>query len=299
MPKKQRMADKVCNANGCNNLVGAHGAKGLCPKHYRQYKHDGKLPLKEGETRQRCRVVGCKRWAEVTGLCQAHYYRRKRTGDFGTADIRPNIKRPPVCTVAGCGRKHYSRGYCRMHYGRWYHGAEDIEHTVRPLISNLISEYKAEYDVWQGIKARCNNPNHKGYRNYGGRGIRVCDRWMEKPYGFKNFLEDMGPRPKGEYPSGFARYSIDRIDVNGPYSPDNCRWTTRYIQAANTRLGPRGDSRTIGVWQVHAKYGDYWVATIGVDGEHIIEWAKSEEEAVAKRKELERKYLGKELKPNP
>lgn len=287
MSKKIKMADRACSAEGCNSLVGLHGSRGLCPKHYRQYKREGKLPLRDGEVRQKCKVDGCERWAEVTGLCQAHYYRQKRTGKFGTAKIRQIIERPTSCTIPGCGKKHYCQGYCKMHYERWYRGTEDIEHVVY----GLISEYREEYNVWLGMKQRCYYQGHTGYENYGGRGIKVCDRWTEKPYGFKNFLDDMGPRPKGEYPSGFARYSIDRIDVNGDYCPENCRWVTRYVQAANTRAGSKGDSEKIGVWQVHAKYGDYWVATIGVDGKQIIKWAKTEKEAIKIREELEKEYI--------
>jgi 5-methylcytosine-specific restriction endonuclease McrA len=77
---------------------------------------------------------------------------------------------------------------------------------------------------WMGIIARCENPNHRHYRHYGGRGIKVCDRWRNS---FSDFLADMGDAPS-------SKHSIDRIDRNGNYEPSNCRWATITDQMRNT-----------------------------------------------------------------
>lgn len=83
------------------------------------------------------------------------------------------------------------------------------------------------YHVWSGMKDRCLNPNNMNYRHYGGRGISVCERWLDKEAGFVNFLEDMGDRPQGK--------SLDRVDNSKGYSPDNCRWSSPLEQASNRR----------------------------------------------------------------
>lgn len=80
------------------------------------------------------------------------------------------------------------------------------------------------YSIWRGILDRCNNPRITGYKNYGGRGVRVCERWST----YANFEVDMGPRPS-------PLHSVDRIDVNGNYEPGNCRWASSRVQARNKR----------------------------------------------------------------
>ena len=79
------------------------------------------------------------------------------------------------------------------------------------------------YMAWAAAIQRCTNPKTKGFKNYGGRGIKVCERWAK----FENFLEDMGVCSAG--------LSLERSDVNGDYSPDNCLWSDRKTQAINRR----------------------------------------------------------------
>lgn len=100
----------------------------------------------------------------------------------------------------------------------------------------------SEFEAWHSMKQRCSNPNYKNYKWYGGRGIRVCDRWLNS---FTDFYGDMGKRPSN-------KYSLDRIDVNGNYEPDNCKWSTAKEQHNNKRTNKvievNGRTQTIQQW---------------------------------------------------
>jgi len=108
------------------------------------------------------------------------------------------------------------------------------------------------HGIWKTMRQRCMNPNNPGYKNYGDRGITVCERWDK----FENFYEDMGERPKG--------MSIDRRDNNGNYCPENCSWDTRKNQSRNTRrtilIEYQGKTQCMKAWseELGIKYMTLW-----------------------------------------
>jgi hypothetical protein len=85
--------------------------------------------------------------------------------------------------------------------------------------------YSPEYNSYNAMKQRCYYPRHKDYAEYGGRGIAVCDRWLAS---FENFYKDIGPKPSQDH-------SVDRIDPNGDYTPENTRWANRFVQSRTRR----------------------------------------------------------------
>lgn len=111
---------------------------------------------------------------------------------------------------------------------------------------HAIGGISPEYAAWRGAKQRCCNPKDAQYHNYGGRGISICNEWLNS---FETFLLHMGPRPDGQ--------TLDRIDVDGNYEPGNCRWVSRYQQANNMRknrwISIRGELLTVS--QAASKYG--------------------------------------------
>lgn len=138
--------------------------------------------------------------------------------------------------VCDCGNRHAVK-ICSLTMG--------VTRSCGCLIMDTTTthghSYTRVYKAWRSMRDRCTNPRSRSFRNYGGRGITVCGRWLDS---FKAFLVDMGSPKDGE--------SLDRIDNNGPYAPGNCRWATSVQQNNNRRGNKRltfsGKSQTVPQW---------------------------------------------------
>lgn len=152
----------------------------------------------------------------------------------------------------------------------------NVKHNMSRLDDGVI---RPEFNAWVGMKTRCYNKNRPEYERYGGRGIKVCDRWLNS---FENFYNDMGARPS-------PKHSIDRIDVNGDYEPSNCRWANDTIQSRNQRISKSNTTGFRGV--SFSKTENRFLVTISANKQSVyIGKFKDLKSAIKARKEAETKF---------
>jgi len=162
------------------------------------------------------------------------------------------INKANVCAVEDCELRLLARSYCEKHYNSFMKYGDPLktftgfrQQTKHPL-----------YFTWRSMNRRCDTPSQSRYERYGGRGIKVCDRWTGIG-GFANFLEDMGDKPTPDH-------QLDRIDNDGDYTPENCRWVTRSDNQLNKSIGRDNTSGYKGVGKFVSNHGQfYWRTRIG------------------------------------
>lgn len=147
-----------------------------------------------------------------------------------------------TCSEDGCEKKVVALGLCGMHRKRLKrHG-----HTkqTRPADWGKRENHPL-YQTWLGMRRRCSDEKYRDFLNYGARGITVCDKWQND---FWAFVSDMGPKPS-------KRHSVERMDNNGNYTPDNCKWATYEEQARNRRSAVITEDLAIEIKR-RMKFGD-------------------------------------------
>ncbi len=288
--KRKKRIEK-CSVEGCD-IDGifskkdgkSYFFKGLCRKHYFNLTSRGHIDAdpknKESLPLKKCNVEGCEktqyikngyRYGLTKGMCPIHYRRVKVHNNPEHKRVYiPKEKK--ICTVPGCESIVAAKGLCTKHRGRLKNNGD--VNKVKCVVGEGRNKNPL-YFLYTNIKTRCYNKNCKAYKFYGGRGIKISDDWLGNT-GFNNFLRDMGSRPS-------LLHSIDRIDNNGDYEKNNCRWATINQQASNKS----SNSGTLGVY----KNGDRWQARLSINKVEYRSPMLSFEDAVNYRKELELKYL--------
>lgn len=225
----------------------------------------------------KCKIDGCtgggvkSNGSFPKGYCCRHYSIFMKHGDPLFIKEYPKKCKINDCPTIG----NLSLGYCKKHYHRL------IRHNTPLPDIRIHGEERVKnplYTTYCSMKERCYNKNKKGFEYHGGRGIVVCDRWLGNN-GFKNFCQDLGEKPS-------KKHSLDRIDNNGNYAPDNCRWANDHQQSGNRR----NNNTTIGV--NFDKSRGKWMSKITIN-KKVINFGRFDnyEDAVKARKDAENLYL--------
>lgn len=256
---------KSCSVEGCKRK---YDAKGFCHMHYNRWKRHGNplIITKDMSKNKSCKIVNCNKTYKGLGFCTKHYQRFKKWGD--PLFVTNNQEHEKLCAINNCSRAYSGKGYCKVHNSRYFkYGDAKPEIPIKSMEKHGKS-YIPEHKIWDSMKGRCNNTRDNGWKNYGGRGIQVCERWNES---FSAFYEDVGARPT-------PKHSIDRIDNDKNYSCGkcnqcvkngwtmNCRWATRSIQKYNQRLSKKNTSSYRGVgMHLDSRKRIKWTASIRKD----------------------------------
>lgn len=223
-------------------------------------------------------------------MTRAHNFKDETSNIYG----RLSVIRWHSTKTSKSGKSHVAQWLCRCDCGNEIVvdgrnlrsgnstscGCYNLEQIKQPRTHG--KSYEKVYNIYNHMVKRCLDTSNSKYGDYGGRGIKICDRWLEpNGQGFINFYSDMGDKPEG--------LSLDRIDVNGDYEPRNCRWATSKEQAYNKRRYKSNSSSRTGVAERNGKY----VAYIRVDGKQIhLGTFYTFEDAVNKRELAELEYYG-------
>lgn len=183
--------------------------------------------------------------------------------------------RPP-CTIPECDKPSVGLGLCRKHYMRQRRRGDTDTVLKGNFIHGEAANRTGEYNTWRSMISRCTNPKNDQYYNYGGKGIKVCDRWLNS---YLAFLADVGRRPS-------PQHSIDRYpDPRGNYEPGNVRWATSTEQTRNMVrnrwITVNGETKCISDWAAYAGVAHQSIRErIKKQGEHnLAQWLSEKRNA--------------------